>query len=151
MIVTSTEVVGQSMTLIELPTFLRSPLSYLHLRCAAGNPFWFSMLWRVSFSVAVHDTIGSARTRATTGMPNGSALQVHLFSIAKRIATLGATGTSRVKMMIVTCLQHLSADVTIAIGAFHTEQLLIILLAIRHPVSVDQSRGISFVQRSVVC
>lgn len=101
--------------------------------------------------MAVHDTIGSARTRATTGMPNGSALQVHFFSIAKRIATLGATGTSRVKMMIVTCLQHLSADVTIAIGAFHTEQLLIILLAIRHPVSVDQSRGISFVQRSVVC
>lgn len=92
------------------------------------------MLWRVSFSVAVHDTIGSARARATAGMPNGSALQVHLLSIAERIATLGATGTSRVKMMIVTCLQHLSADVTIAIGAFHAEQLLVILLAIRHPV-----------------
>ena len=96
------------------------------------------MLRRVSFAVAIHDTIWTARAWSATRMPNGGPLQVHLLSVTERIAALGATSAGRMKMMIVAGLQHLSADVTIAVGTFHTKLLLVIFLAVRHPVSVDQ-------------
>lgn len=41
------------------------------------------------------------------------------------------------EMMIITGLQDFAAYVTIAVGTFHPELLLIILLAVRHPVSVE--------------
>lgn len=62
------------------------------------------MLWRVSFAVTIHDTVRTARTRTATGMPYGCTLQIHFLSIAERIATLGATSTGRMKVVIVSGL-----------------------------------------------
>lgn len=42
--------------------------------------------------------------RAALGMPNGAPLDVHLFPVAKQVPALGAFGTGRVEMVVVTRL-----------------------------------------------
>lgn len=86
--------------------------------------------------MSVYDAVGSGGSWTTARMPNRGALQVHLLAVAERVAAFRATRAGRVEMMIVTCLQDLSADETVAIGALHSELLLVILLAVRHTVPV---------------
>lgn len=111
--------------------------SYLHLRSAARNPFRLPMLRSVCFPVTVNDPVGPTGPWTTTWMPNSCALQVHFLSVAEGIATLCASGARRVEMMIITGLQDLAADVTTAVGALHAELLLVVFLAVRHPISVE--------------
>jgi len=90
--------------------------------------------------VSVHDAVGSGRSRTATWMPDGGTLQIHLFSVAERIAAFRATCTRRMEMMIVASLQDLTTDIAVAVGAFYSELLLIILLAVRHAVSVEKKK-----------
>lgn len=70
------------------------------------------------------------RTRPATRMPNRCALQIHFFAVAKRIAALGTASARRVKVMIVTGLQHFSTNVTLAVSTFDAEGLLVVLLTV---------------------
>lgn len=96
------------------------------------------MLRGMGIPVSVHDTVGPGGSRAAARMPNGSALQVHLFPIAERVAAFRATRARRVEMMVVAGLQDLAADVAIAVRALYPKLLLIILLAVRHAVPADR-------------
>lgn len=73
-------------------------------------------------------------TRTTTWMPDSATLQIHFFSVPKGIATFRTTSTCWMKMMIISGLQHLSADKTIAIRTLDPEGLLIIFFAIRNTI-----------------
>jgi len=97
------------------------------------------MLRSVSIPVSVHDTIGSGRSWTAAWMPYSGTLQIHFFSIAERVAAFRAARASRMEMMVVTGLQDLAANVTVAIGALYSKLLLIILLAVRHAVSVEKN------------
>lgn len=94
------------------------------------------MLRGVDVPVSVHDAVRSGGSRTATRVPYSRALQIHLLPVAERIAAFRAACAGRVEMMVVTGLQDLAADVTIAVGALHPELLLVILLAVRHAVSV---------------
>lgn len=67
-------------------------------------------------------------------LPHIHTLQIHLLSVSKWITTLGASGTRRVEVVVVTCLQHLAADVTFAVGTLYPKLGLVVLLAIREAV-----------------
>lgn len=113
--------------------------TYLHLRSAAGNSFRFPMLRGMGVPVSIHDAIGSGGSWTAAWVPYGSTLQVHFFPVAKRVAAFRTAGASRMEMMVIAGLQNLAADVTVAIGAFYSKLLLIILLAVRHAVSVEKN------------
>lgn len=70
-------------------------------------------------------------------VPDRVALQVHLFAVAERVAALGAAGARRMEVVVAAGLQHLAADVSIAVGTFDTVRLLVALFAIRHSVLAD--------------
>lgn len=92
------------------------------------------MLRGMGVPVSIHDAIGSGGSWTAAWVPYGSTLQVHFFPVAKRVAAFRTAGASRMEMMVIAGLQNLAADVTVAIGAFYSKLLLIILLAVRHAV-----------------
>lgn len=80
-------------------------------------------------------------------MPDGTALQIHLLSIAKRIAALCAARTSRMKVVVLAGLQYLATDESIAVSTLDAERLLITLFTVRHAVlahvlAVQYSRAV---------
>jgi len=89
---------------------------------------------RGAATAAVYDDPGLGGTRTASWMPDGAALQVHLFAVAERIAALRAAGTGRMEVVVVARLEHLAADEATAVGALHPESLLIALLAVGHRV-----------------
>lgn len=88
--------------------------------------------------MSVDDAIGPGGSWATAWVPYGGTLQVHFLPIAERVAAFRAARAGRMEMMVVAGLQNLAADVTVAIGALYPKLLLIILLAVRHAVSVEK-------------
>lgn len=70
----------------------------------------------------------------TTRVPNGCALQVHLLSIPKWVTTLGASGTRRVEVVVIPRLQHLAANVAVAVGTLYPKLGLVVLLAVGEAV-----------------
>ena len=67
-------------------------------------------------------------------MPDRVALQVHLLTIAEGVAAFRAPGTSRMEVVVAPRLQHLTADVAVAVGTLDTVGLLVALFAERIPV-----------------
>lgn len=114
--------------------FARHNRTYLHFRSTTGNPLRLSMLR--SFPVSVDNTVRSGGSWTAARMPDRGALQVHLLSVAERVAAFCATRTGRVEMMVVTRLQNFTADKAVAVGALNPELLLVVLLAVRHAVPV---------------
>lgn len=86
-------------------------------------------------TVTIYDTVRTGRSGSAARMPYRGTLQIHLLSVAKRIAALRASRARRMKVMILSGLQYLAAYVTTAISTLYTELFLIVLLAIRHAVS----------------
>jgi len=101
-------------------------LDFTHCTVADSIDFWRG-------AIEEHRSV-LGRSWTAAWMPNGGTLEVHFFAIAKRIAALGTTRTSRMEMMIVACLKDFAADVTVAIGALDTKRLLVVFLAIRMSV-----------------
>lgn len=67
-------------------------------------------------------------------MPYCTTLQVHFLAISERIAALGTPGARRVEVMIVTSLEHLTANVSVAVGTLDPERFLEILLTVRDAI-----------------
>lgn len=93
------------------------------------------MLRSVSFTVTIDDAVRATGPWSATRMPYRGTLQVHLFPVPERITALGASRASRMKVMIITGLEDFAADVAVAVGALYAKLFLIILLAVRYPVS----------------
>lgn len=89
--------------------------------------------------VSVDDAVRSGGSWTAARMPNRSALQVHLLAVAERVAAFRAARAGRVEMVVVACLQNLTADEAVAVGALHPKLLLVVLLAVRHAVPVAVS------------
>jgi len=83
-------------------------------------------------------------------MPDGGSLQIHLFPVAEGIAAFRATRARRMEMMVVASLQDLTTDVAVAVGAFYSELLLVILLAVRHAVPVEKENVTANCTRFIV-
>lgn len=83
---------------------------------------------------AVDDESAIRGTWTAARMPDSVALQVHLLPIPKGIAAFRAAGARGMEVVVAACLQHLAADVSIAVGTLDTVRLLVALLAVRHTV-----------------
>ena len=82
---------------------------------------------------------GTSPTRRPLCPPR--TLQIHLLAVSERVSALGAACAGRVEVVVVAGLQHLAADVALAVGALDAELGLVVLLAERLAISATREGG----------